>query len=95
MAIRSTTVVDTGAYTTDEVTVISRDGTKAPLSILHERDLALDGSHPTELVGYGAYGASLEAGFYRFFALARTGRHLRFCSYSRWRRVWRAMASCR
>ena len=55
------------AYTTDEVTVISKDGTRVPLSIMHERGIALDGAHPTELIGYGAYGESIEAGFYAGF----------------------------
>jgi prolyl oligopeptidase len=67
IGVRSTTAVNTGAYTTDELTVISKDGTKVPLSIMHERGIALDGSHPTELVGYGAYGESIEAGFYAGF----------------------------
>jgi prolyl oligopeptidase len=34
----------------------SADGTKVPLSILQKKDLARDGSHPTWLRGYGAYG---------------------------------------
>ncbi len=67
VGVRSTTVVDMRAYATDEVTVTSKDGTKVPLSIMHERGIALDGAHPTELIGYGAYGESIEAGFYAGF----------------------------
>jgi prolyl oligopeptidase len=42
--------------TSEEVMVPSHDGVKVPLSIIHRRDLVLDGSHPTLLSGYGAYG---------------------------------------
>ena len=39
-----------------EVEVTSHDGTKIPLSIVHKRGVKLDGSNPTLLEGYGAYG---------------------------------------
>jgi prolyl oligopeptidase len=39
----------------DEVEV---GGAKIPLTILHRKDTALDGSHPTIVDGYGAYGIS-------------------------------------
>lgn len=41
-----------------ELKVPSHDGTLVPLSIIHRRGLKLDGSHPTWLNGYGAYGIS-------------------------------------
>ncbi|RZJ08371.1 MAG: S9 family peptidase, partial [Rubrivivax sp.] len=44
-----------------EVMVPSHDGVKVPLAILHRKGLKLDGSNPTLLVGYGAYGHSIEA----------------------------------
>ncbi len=50
-------------YQADEVLVPSYDGVKVPLSILHKTGLPLDGSHPTLLEGYGAYGISLTAYF--------------------------------
>jgi prolyl oligopeptidase len=37
---------------------VSKDGTKVPLNIVHKRGMALDGSHPTILYGYGGYGVS-------------------------------------
>ncbi len=43
-----------------EVTVKSHDGTMVPLSIIHKKGIPLDGSNPCLLVGYGAYGASIE-----------------------------------
>jgi prolyl oligopeptidase len=42
----------------DEVDATSSDGTRVPLSILHPKDLKMDGSRPAILYGYGAYGLS-------------------------------------
>jgi prolyl oligopeptidase len=39
-----------------EVKVRSGDGTPVPLSITHPKNMKLDGSNPTLLEGYGAYG---------------------------------------
>jgi prolyl oligopeptidase len=47
----------------EEVLAPSADGTQVPLSILHLKDLALDGSHPTILYAYGGYGSSQTPGF--------------------------------
>ncbi|MDX1946187.1 MAG: prolyl oligopeptidase family serine peptidase [Pirellulaceae bacterium] len=44
------------SLTATEVLVASHDGVRVPLSIVHRRDLVLDGSHPTLISGYGAYG---------------------------------------
>ena len=41
-----------------EVKVKLHDGTLVPLSIIHAKGLKLDGSNPTILYGYGAYGIS-------------------------------------
>ena len=41
-----------------EVKVTSHDGTLVPMSIIHRKGLKLDGSNPTILYGYGAYGIS-------------------------------------
>jgi prolyl oligopeptidase len=43
-----------------QVTVKSHDGAMVPLSIIHKKGIPLDGSNPCLLVGYGAYGASIE-----------------------------------
>ncbi len=43
-----------------EVKVASHDGVMIPLSIIYEKGLRLDGSHPALLYGYGAYGISEE-----------------------------------
>lgn len=47
----------------EEVKATSYDGTQVPLSIVHRRDIALDGTHPTLLEGYGAYGITLDPFF--------------------------------
>src|ERR1039458_4701500 len=55
--------VDFSQMEAEEVFATSYEGTRVPLSILHKKGLTLDGSHPTILTGYGAYGLSLEPGF--------------------------------
>ncbi|TMG82732.1 MAG: hypothetical protein E6H78_14020 [Betaproteobacteria bacterium] len=47
-----------------EVKVKAKDGTLVPLSIVHKKGIKLDGSNPTILYGYGAYGISTTP-FYR------------------------------
>ncbi len=47
-----------------EVKVKSHDGTLVPLSIVHKKGMKLDGTNPTILYGYGAYGIS-QTPFYR------------------------------
>jgi prolyl oligopeptidase len=39
------------------------DGTLIPLSVIHRKGTALDGSHPTLLMGYGSYGIVLSPHF--------------------------------
>jgi prolyl oligopeptidase len=51
------------ALEVSEVMVPSHDGVKVPLAIIHRKGLKLNGNNPTLLVGYGAYGFSIEAGF--------------------------------
>ena len=55
--------VDYSNIVADEVKVPAADGTPIPLSIVHRRDMKLDGSNPTLLYAYGAYGISSSAGF--------------------------------
>ena len=55
--------IDTSGYESEEVKAKSADGTMIPLSIIHSKHLALDGNHPTHLIGYGAYGISYDAYF--------------------------------
>jgi prolyl oligopeptidase len=46
-----------------DVTVPSHDGVRVPMTILHRKGLALDGSNPVLLDGYGAYGLTTSAYF--------------------------------
>ena len=60
---RDTVPPGTPELTVTEVLVPSHDGAQVPLAIIHRKGLLLDGSNPTLLVGYGAYGFSFEARF--------------------------------
>ena len=55
--------VDVSAYTSEEVQAPATDGTLIPLSIVRAKAFRRDGSHPTYLEGYGAYGISLTPSF--------------------------------
>jgi prolyl oligopeptidase len=55
--------VDLSNVTATEVNAVSYDGTMVPLSIIGPKNMALDGSHPTLLIGYGSYGITLNPSF--------------------------------
>jgi prolyl oligopeptidase len=55
--------VDFSDIVSEEVKAKSADGTMVPLSIIHKNGIAMDGSNPTWLEGYGAYGITLDPGF--------------------------------
>lgn len=55
--------VDFSKIDTRRVMVKSHDGVQVPLSIVLPRGARLDGSHPTQIVGYGAFGIVQEARF--------------------------------
>ncbi|PYO76679.1 MAG: S9 family peptidase [Gemmatimonadetes bacterium] len=67
--ITETTLVPHGPFdfpsdvVAEEVRAPSYDGTLVPLSIVHKKGLALDGSNPTLLDGYGSYGITLDPYF--------------------------------
>jgi prolyl oligopeptidase len=46
-----------------DVEFASHDGVKVPMTVLHRKGLALDGSHPVLLNGYASYGFSISAGY--------------------------------
>ena len=54
---------DPAAYTTTRIMAKSHDGAEVPVSILHRRDLTLDGRAPLLLYGYGSYGMAMPASF--------------------------------
>jgi prolyl oligopeptidase len=77
--------VDASQLQSTVVQVKSHDGALVPLSIVHRRDLVRDGSAPTFMQGYGAYGfntepflvpahfAYFDRGFVRAFCHVRGG----------------------
>lgn len=50
-------------YVTTRIMAASHDGAQVPVSILHRKDLKLDGSAPLLLYGYGSYGMAMPASF--------------------------------
>ena len=46
-----------------ETELVSADGTHVPLTVLHRKDAALDGSHRAILFAYGSYGLSILPSF--------------------------------
>jgi prolyl oligopeptidase len=50
-------------YETKQVFYTSKDGTRVPMFVTARRGLALDGSHPTILYGYGGFSDSLHPTF--------------------------------
>ncbi len=52
-------------YVTEWLWAKSKDGTKAPVSVIYKRSTKLDGSAPLYLDGYGSYGSSNSPSFIR------------------------------
>jgi prolyl oligopeptidase len=55
--------VDASQIEAREALATSYDGTRVPISIIFRKGIALDGSHPAILYGYGSYGNSSEPRF--------------------------------
>lgn len=52
-----------GDVAVTEVEATSHDGTVVPMTLMHRKDIRLDGRNPTWLSAYGAYGISLSPNF--------------------------------
>jgi len=61
--LASSSPADFSAIAVDDVEAPSADGTQVPLTIIHRKDLALDGARPTLVDAYGAYGVAALPGF--------------------------------
>ncbi len=57
---------DPDAYATERLWATAPDGTRVPMSVVHRRDTALDGTAPCLLYGYGAYEHSIDPVFSAF-----------------------------
>jgi prolyl oligopeptidase len=55
-------------YEVKQVWYASKDGTKIPMFLAHEKGLKLDGSHPVLLTGYGGFNLNSSPGFNPFAA---------------------------
>ena len=54
---------DATGFTIDQVWFASKDGARSPMYVVHREGLALDGTHPTILTGYGGFNLALKPGF--------------------------------
>lgn len=54
---------DYSGYESVEVKAPAADGTMIPLSVVYKKGLVKDGSHPTQLFGYGSYGITMDPAF--------------------------------
>jgi oligopeptidase B len=54
---------DPARYTSEFIWAPARDGERIPVSIVHRKDVALDGTAPLYQYAYGAYGLSLDPAF--------------------------------
>ena len=55
--------VDAAAYEVTQRWFTSKDGAEVPMFVVHRPDVALDGSNPTLLTGYGGFNNSLTPAF--------------------------------
>ncbi|HXW07886.1 MAG TPA: S9 family peptidase [Vicinamibacterales bacterium] len=49
---------DPSKYESKRIWAVARDGTKVPMSLVYRKGIAVDGTAPLLLYGYGSYGAS-------------------------------------
>jgi len=54
---------DPSRYVSDRIWATAPDGTQVPVSIVHRHDVALDGTAPGMIYGYGAYEFSVDPAF--------------------------------
>jgi oligopeptidase B len=54
---------DPSRYASERIHVTARDGTAVPVSLVHAKGIAPDGTHPLYLYAYGSYGFPTDLGF--------------------------------
>lgn len=63
LGVRDASPGDYGMLTSIETEAVSLDGTRVRLSIIHRKDIKLDGRHRALVSGYGGYGISMQPVF--------------------------------
>ena len=72
--------IDLSTYTIRQTTTLSHDSQSIPLTLVHHKDLTLDGSNPCLAFVYGAYGQVLDTSFQPFYlSLLKRNWILAFC----------------
>jgi oligopeptidase B len=54
---------DISQYVSERIYATASDGLQVPISLVYKKDLVRNGSNPTLLYGYGAYGSVIDADF--------------------------------
>lgn len=54
---------DPSGMVVEQLWYTSEDGTRAPMYVVHQEGIELDGSHPTLLNGYGGFNVAVKPGF--------------------------------
>jgi len=62
-ALKMTSPISFADAEVHRIFAVSKDGTKVPISVISKKGLALDGSHPVLLYGYGGYGVNQTPAF--------------------------------
>ncbi len=71
---RETPSFDPTRYVVKREYATARDGEQIPVTIIHQKALVQDGSHPAFIYGYGSYGYGMTAGFSsKLFSLVDRG----------------------
>ena len=60
---RTEVPIDTDAMEVEQLRYTSKDGTEVPMFVVHRKGIALDGTHPTYLTGYGGFDIALTPSF--------------------------------
>ena len=68
MGLEPESAIDPTDFVSEERRATAPDGTQIPLSIVYKKGTRLDGSNPTALIGYGAYGDVWKPGFSRRYS---------------------------
>ncbi len=73
--------IDREPYVEKQVWYTSADGTRVPMFLVHRKDIELDGTNPTMLLGYGGFNSSTTPGFTRnkFLWMEKGGVYAEAC----------------